>query len=68
VTEIDYGNQIKFEDAKNTINKFLLTEKARAQFLKDFEAEKANAKITVNDKLKYLFDETPAVNESSTTY
>jgi parvulin-like peptidyl-prolyl isomerase len=68
VTGIDKGNQVAFDDAKSTIRTFLLTEKARAQFLKDFEAEKSNAKIIVNDKLKYLFEEKPVNTEPATAY
>lgn len=47
--------ETKFEDARNAIRKFLLEEKARLQYVKDLQEEKANAKIILNEKLGKLF-------------
>ena len=49
------ARETKFKDVKDNIRKFLLKEKARTQFLKDIQEEKANAKITLNEKLEKLF-------------
>jgi parvulin-like peptidyl-prolyl isomerase len=45
----------KFEDVRDDIRKYLLKEKSRTQYLKDLEEEKANAKITLNERLAGLF-------------
>lgn len=49
------AKETKFSDAKDSIRKFLLHEKARTQFLKDLQEEKANAKIILNENLQSLF-------------
>lgn len=49
------ARETKFEDVKDSIRKFLLKEKGRTQYLKDLRAEKANAKIILNEKLGKMF-------------
>ena len=49
------GKETAFKDAEVSIRKFLLNEKARSQYQKDLQEEKANAKITINEKLIKLF-------------
>lgn len=49
------AKETKFEEVKENIRKFLLKEKARMQYLKDLQEEKANAKIIINEKLEKLF-------------
>lgn len=49
------AKEAKFEGVKDSIRKFLLKEKARMQYLKDLQEEKANAKIIINEKLEKLF-------------
>jgi len=49
------ARETKFEDVKDGIRKFLLKEKGRTQYLKDLKAEKANAKIILNEKVGGLF-------------
>jgi len=53
--EIIPGKETKLADVKESIKKFLLREKARAQYMKDLKEEKAAAKITINEKLGTLF-------------
>jgi parvulin-like peptidyl-prolyl isomerase len=49
------ARETKFDDVKDGIRKFLLKEKGRTQYLKDLKAEKANAKIILNEKVGGLF-------------
>ena len=49
------ARETKFDDVKDSIRKFILQEKGRTQYMKDLKAEKANAKITLNEKLGILF-------------
>ncbi len=51
------AKQTTFDDVKDNIRRFLLSEKARTQYLDDLKEEKKNAKITVTPKLQYLFEE-----------
>jgi len=49
------ARETKFNDVKDGIRMFLLKEKGRTQYTKDLNAEKANAKIILNEKVSGLF-------------
>jgi len=49
------ARNITLADAKDSIRKFLLKEKARQKYMMDLQEEKANAKIILNEKLGKLF-------------
>jgi parvulin-like peptidyl-prolyl isomerase len=49
--------EISFEDAKDNIRRFLLSEKARVAFLKRLDEEKKDSTIILNEKLKGMFNE-----------
>lgn len=55
VVKVSPSKQTEFKDVKENILKFLLQEKARTQYLKDLQEEKANAKIILNEKLEQYF-------------